>query len=102
MGAVLNVSDTVSTSADEAEKEVDPLDSIFCSQESVNLDHLPKFNSTDLSAAAAAMLAYPDDHSDNEIEMLSATTTSASSDADEEELSDFLWDTFDPAVQEVM
>ena len=102
MGAVSNVSDTVSPSADEAEQDDDPLHSIFGSQESVNLGHLPNFNSTDLSAAAAAMLAYPDDVSDNEIEMLSATTTSASSDADEEELSDFLWDAFDPAVQELM
>ena len=104
MGAISNVSDTVSTSAEDvAERDQDTLDSIFSSRGSVNLGDLPNFNSTDLSAAASAILTYPEDVLDQDIELLSATSpSSSSSSSDEEELGDFLWDAFDPAIQELM
>ena len=94
MGAVSNASESV-CSANELEE--DPLDSVFSARESVILGDIPNFNSIDLSAAAAAILAYPGDAAGN-IEMMSSSQSSSSED---EELSNFLWDTmggFDPAA----
>jgi len=96
MGAVANAAEAVSSEEEEPE---DPLDSIFSSRGSVNLGDIPNFNSTDLTAAAAAIMASPDD-SCHEIEMLSSTSSSC----EDDELGEFLWDAmagFDPAVQDL-
>lgn len=100
MGVVANASDAVSN---EEEEQEDPLDSIFSSRGSVNLGDIPNFSSTDLTAAAAAIMASPDD-SDHDIEILSSTSSSSSSSGEDEELGEFLWDAmagFDPAVRDL-
>ena len=86
-------------SSEEEEAEEDPMDGIFASQASVNLQDIPKFHSTDLSAAAAAVLTSSDTQ---DLEVLSSR--SSSEEEEEQELGEFLWDAmagFDPNLQDL-
>lgn len=105
----------VSNSEDgEDEEGEDPMDGIFASHDgSVNLKDIPNFNSSDLTAAAAAFLMSSDgscdqdsQHHQDVMEVLPVSEhDEAGGRGDEEaELGAFLWDDmagFDPALHDL-
>jgi len=119
MGDVANAdaATAVSNSSEEDEEEGDPMDGIFASHDgSVNLQDIPNFNSSDLTAAAASFLMSSDDicgHDDSQHQqdVMQVLPVSEHEDAgdhghddEEAELGAFLWDDmagFDPALHDL-